>query len=96
MIPPGKAIPRFVPTLTEVVQPEPEEGATPAQQAILEQVLHRVLPALAEQLRASMREAMQEQLAHMEQRLEHEIDIAVRHAVGVAMAELSPTPQADA
>ena len=97
--------PRFVPTLTDVVQPVMAQeqrmpsASTPAAIELLEdQVLHRVMQRVDLVLERRLREAVgQVILAHTQAlgpRLREEIELVVRESVSQAVAqELSPQEQ---
>ena len=97
--------PRFVPTLTDVVQPVMAQeqrlppAATPSVMELLEdQVVHRVMQRVDLVLERRLREAVgQVILAHTQAlgpRLREEIELVVRESVSQAVAqELSPQEQ---
>lgn len=92
--------PRFVPTLTEVVQPSQvpglaPEAAKPASMSQLEdQVVHRVMQRVDLVLERRLREAVgQLILTHTQAlgpRLREEIELVVRESVSQAVAQELP------
>ncbi len=88
----GRAPPRFVPTLTEVVQ-KPSTPATPpvplppSADQIAQRVLQRVDLVLDRKLREAIATVVVEQTAALAPRLRERIDVAVREAVAHAVAE---------
>lgn len=97
---PSAAPPRFVPTLTEVVQP-PSRSAVDAAglnesspHNLEEQMVHRVLQRIDMVLERRLREAVgQIILAHTQALVPHlreEIELVVRESVSQAMAQELP------
>lgn len=78
-----KSTPRFVPTLTEVVQPDlPVPAATEFDAELLvAQILQRVIPLVVAELRGSLQVLFQEQRCSMEAGLHKEIQSAVQQAL---------------
>ncbi|MET0311844.1 MAG: hypothetical protein ABW051_07315 [Burkholderiaceae bacterium] len=96
---PNKAPPKFVPTLTEVVQGRPamaqgaqEEGPLSHDPALMEdQIVHRVMQRLDMTLERKLREAVAtlvlEQTQSLAPLLREEIELAVRQSVSEAVAQ---------
>lgn len=91
--------PRFVPTLTDIVQPDtqPFHTAAPAVQShtlVEEQMVHRVMQRIDLVLDRRLREAVgQLILAHTQTlgpRLREEIELVVRESVSQALAQELP------
>lgn len=91
-------LPRFLPTLTEVVPPSALPSAslpsTPDIEEIVQSVLQQVAVAserrLREETEAMLRTLVAQQLPVLQARLRHELEAVVRQAVSQAM-----TPQVD-
>jgi len=81
---------RFVPTLTEVVQPG-QADASPGmdRDTLVEQVLQTVKPKLEQQLRASLQALVEQQMREAAPRLQKDIEEAVDMAVALAIARMS-------
>jgi hypothetical protein len=79
----AKSTPRFVPTLTEVVQPDlPVPSPTEFDAELLvAQILQRVIPLVVAELRGSLQVLFQEQRCSMEADLHKEIQSAVQQAL---------------
>ena len=98
--------PRFVPTLTEVVQPQanaPGGGPDPAvmdlhfQEQMVHRVMQRVDVGLDQRLRDAIATVVQEQTRSVLPRLREEIESVVRQVVYEAVAdELASKSQAPA
>lgn len=91
-MPANKPVPRFVPTLTEVVQPglpiaPPPTSIDPVQLA--EQVLKLVKPRLEQQLRASLQAVIEQHLRAAAPRLRSELQDAIQAAVSQAIANVN-------
>lgn len=98
-----KNLPRFLPTLTEVVQPgdaaafaaasdeaAPVQSAgqpMPAAEELVERVMQRLTPTLETRLRTVMATLVQEQMSALEPYLWQEVDQALRQAVAAAVAQ---------
>lgn len=79
---------RFVPTLTEIVQPS--DFATTellGHQQLTERVLQRIMPMVEAQLRASLHTLVQDHLRLLEPRLQQAVELAARQAIATALAE---------
>lgn len=78
-----KAPSSFVPTLTEVVQPEAVPGLRPsaAQDALVAELLQRLLPEISNELQIAVREAVDAQMQTLLPQLTSQIDDAVRVAL---------------
>ena len=79
----AKSTPRFVPTLTEVVQPDPPVPVPIEFDAelLVAQILQRVVPLVVAELRGSLQVLFQEQRCAMEEGLHKEIQSAVQQAL---------------
>lgn len=97
MTTPQKNLPRFLPTLTEVVRPvttgtettPPSQTTTspmPAAEALVERVMQRLTPTLETRLRAVVTALVQEQVSALEPYLWQEVDQALRQQVAEAVA----------
>jgi hypothetical protein len=98
---PPKNLPRFLPTLTEVVRPgeavASEEGTVlpqqtaasrmPAAEELVERVMQRLAPTLETKLRAVVTSLVQEQISALEPYLWQEVDQALRQTVATAVAQ---------
>ncbi len=85
-MPANKPVPRFVPTLTEVVHP----GLAPTPPVIdLEQLVQQALqlakPRLEQQLRASLQAFVEQQLRAAAPRMQHELEEAIKVAVSKSL-----------
>jgi hypothetical protein len=93
-------LPRFLPTLTEVVQPgevaavsaeslplSPAASAMPAADELVERVMQRLAPTLEIRLRAVVTSLVQEQISALEPYLWQEVDQALRQTVVAAVTE---------
>ncbi|MGE0329426.1 MAG: hypothetical protein AB7P37_01895 [Ramlibacter sp.] len=85
--------PRYVPTLTEVVQPAaaPEDGAAFSLEQLQEQVIHRVMQRVDLSLERRLREAIAtlvlEHTRNLGPLLREEIELVVRQSVSDAVAQ---------
>lgn len=85
--------PRYVPTLTEVVQPAavPEDGAAVSLDLLQEQVIHRVMQRVDLSLERRLREAIAtlvlEHTRNLGPLLREEIELVVRQSVSDAVAQ---------
>ena len=85
--------PRYVPTLTEVVQPSaaPEDGAALSLEQLQEQVIHRVMQRVDLSLERRLREAIAtlvlEHTRNLGPLLREEIELVVRQSVSDAVAQ---------
>lgn len=94
---PNRNLPRFLPTLTEVVQPGPVSAAgldappLPAAAAapddVVERVVQRLTPVLENQLREVMASLARTQLQAFEQQLRQELAVALHETVARAVAD---------
>ena len=87
-----KPVPRFVPTLTEVVQPGLPISPSPAPidpAQLAEQVLKLVKPRLEQQLRASLQAVIEQHLRAAAPRMRSELQDAIQTAVSQAIANAS-------
>ena len=91
----NKAPPKFVPTLTEVVQGRPavaQGGGLPQDPALMEDhIVHRVMQRIDITLERRLREAVAtlvlEQTQSLAPLLREEIELAVRESVSEAVAQ---------
>lgn len=91
-MPNSKAVPRFVPTLTEVVQPgQPTTVTAIDPEWLAEQVLQTVKPKLEQQLRASLQVLIEQQMRATAPRLQQEMEEAIRVAVAHTLARIIKT-----
>lgn len=85
--------PRYVPTLTEVVQPAqtPGDGAPVSLEQLQEQVIHRVMQRVDLSLERRLREAIAtlvlEHTRNLGPLLREEIELVVRQSVSDAVGE---------
>ncbi len=92
-----KNLPRFLPTLTEVVQPgdaaafatadTDEAGPMPSAEELVERVMQRLTPTLEIRLREVVTALVQEQMSALEPYLWQEVDQALRQQVSAAVAQ---------
>lgn len=99
MAAPQKNLHRFLPTLTEVVNP-PVTRSVPTDASLQhEHIVDRVMQRLDLSLESRLREALGtlvlEQLQVMEPRLRQEIEFVVRQAVAETVAVELDTPKPD-
>ena len=99
-MPANKPVPRFVPTLTEVVQPgtlSPAQAPAPAPAIDLEQLIQQAVqlakPRLEQELRASLQAVVEQHMRTAAPRLQRDIEDAVRTAVAQTLAQGSQTQQ---
>lgn len=90
---PIKPTPRFLPTLTEVVQP-PAPPEPPAQpdidtEMMVARVMQAIAPHIENQLRELVTDLVQEQLRELSPRIQHDLEQMVRAAVMGAVDEMS-------
>jgi predicted RecB family endonuclease len=91
-----KTTPRFLPTLTEVVQPRHAHAAAPQVEpplsidvdALVDRVMLSVAPHIENQLRELVTDVVQEQLRELTPRIQHDLEVVVRAAVSGALADL--------
>jgi hypothetical protein len=98
-----KPTPRFLPTLTEVVQPPPPPPhgefaqARPQPEidadAMVDQVMRAVAPLVQAQLRDMVSKLVESQLQEMTPRIEQDLATMVRLAVQGALEEIPRPPQ---
>ncbi|HCY15402.1 MAG: hypothetical protein A2Z93_08230 [Curvibacter sp. GWA2_64_110] len=92
-----KNLPRFLPTLTEVVQPgdaaafatagTDAAGPMPSAEELVERVMQRLTPTLEIRLREVVTALVQEQMSALEPYLWQEVDQALRQQVSAAVAQ---------
>ncbi len=94
-----KTTPRFLPTLTEVVQPRnahsvpprPAPSASIDVDALVDRVMLSVGPHIENQLRELVTDVVQEQLRELTPRIQHDLEVVVRAAVMGALDDLPPS-----
>ncbi len=87
-----KPIPRFVPTLTEVVRPGVvAQDPWIDREALVSQVLETLKPRLEQQLRTALHAVVEEELRKASSQWLQDVDSAVNSAVDRAMDKRSPT-----
>lgn len=87
-----KSVPRFVPTLTEVVQPgRPSAVTTIDPKWLADQVLETLKPRLEQQLRASLQLLIEQQMRESAPRMQQEMEEAIRVAVTHTLARVLRT-----
>ena len=95
---PNKPTPRFLPTLTEIVQPPAPAAPPPPPDIDTDMMVARVMQAIAphieNQLRELVSDLVQEQLRELSPRIQHDLEQMVRAAVMGAVDEMSE-PRAD-
>ena len=93
MATPPRNLPRFLPTLTEVIDPAsvPADAAAASpglsDQALIERVVQRLLPLLERQLYDRLGALVDVQLAQIAVQLQHELEQAMRRSAQEALAE---------
>jgi len=86
-----KVTPRFLPTLTEIVQPPPLPQATAREEdAHAQRITQRAVAAVQEQLQATVKALLDEQMPLLAQRLQQELAQSARAAVQEALAAENP------
>jgi hypothetical protein len=87
-----KPVPRFVPTLTEVVRPGllAPPGPLIDSDALTKQVLEALKPRFEQQLRTALQAVVEEQLRQDSSCWQREVEIAVNAAVERALAQRLP------
>ena len=91
-MPDSKAVPRVVPTLTDVFHPGQTTIVTAVDpQWLAEQVLQAVKPKLEQQLRASLQVLIEQQMRATAPRLKQEMEEAIRVAVAYSLARIIET-----
>jgi hypothetical protein len=87
-MPSNKPLPRFVPTLTEVVRTGVARPAPPLdRERLIEQVLQTVKPRLEQQLRQSLGVLIDEQIRQASPQWRIEIEATVESVVAQALAQ---------
>lgn len=87
-----RSVPRFVPTLTEVVQPgQPHTVTAIDPEWLAQQVLETVKPKLEQQLRASLQVLIEQQMRSTAPKLQREMEDAIRVAVAHTLARIVKT-----
>ncbi len=91
MTAPPRNLPRFLPTLTEVVDPAsvPTGAVSPGlpDEELVERVVQRLLPLLDRQLHERLGALVDAQLAEITVQLQHELEQALRRSAQEALAE---------
>jgi hypothetical protein len=88
----NKAVPRVVPTLTEVVLPgQPASVAAIDPELLAEQVLQVLKPKLEQKLRASLQVLIEQQMQTEAPRIQREMEDTVRAAVAQTLARVIKT-----
>lgn len=92
--PPPRNLPRFLPTLTEVVQAPTggvhSIGASPDPELMVQRILARLDGQLKASVQAAIQDMVREQLQVLEPLLMQEIELAVRQAVFESMSKKAP------
>ncbi|MES2952278.1 MAG: hypothetical protein V4858_27440 [Pseudomonadota bacterium] len=89
-MPANKPVPRFVPTLTEVVHPGlPILPTEIDAERLAEQVLQLVKPRLEQQLRASLQALIEQHMRTVAPRMQQELDDAIKVAVAQTIAHVT-------
>lgn len=87
-MPSNKPLPRFVPTLTEVVRPGVAQPTQPLdREQLVQQVLHAVRPRLEQQLRQSLGVLIDEQIRQASPQWRTDIETTVESVVAQALAQ---------
>lgn len=88
----SKLLPRFVPTLTEVVHPGlPVASPAVDPEQLAEQVLRIVRPKLEQQLRAYLQAMVEQHMRAAAPRMQHDLEEAVKFAVAQSLGGLTRT-----
>ncbi len=89
-MPTNKPVPRFVPTLTEVVRPGLSK-APPAvdRDQLVEQVLQTLRPRLEQQLRVSLQLVVEQHLRTTAPQMQRDMEDAVEAAVSNAIRRMT-------
>ncbi len=85
-----KSPPRFLPTLTEVIQPPAELNPLLSEvdtDLLLDSVMQTLVPRLQAQLQDSLEQMVQEHLNLLVPRLQQEVEAAIRQAILQAKTE---------
>lgn len=87
-MPSNKPLPRFVPTLTEVVRTGVAQPAPPLdRERLVEQVLQTIKPRLEQQLRQSLGVLIDEKIRQASPQWRIEIEATVESVVAQALAQ---------
>lgn len=88
----SKPLPRFVPTLTEVVRPGAARTVQPSidRERLIEQVLQAVKPRLEQQLRQSLGPLIDEHIRKASPQWHSDIESTVESAVARLLAHRPP------
>ena len=97
MTPPSATLPRFVPTLTEVVNlplsstltpsNENPKDSTDTKQDLADRIIERLMPVMQIKLREIVALVIHEEIRAMEPRLMQEVESMVRQTVTQALAQ---------
>jgi hypothetical protein len=97
MTPPTVTPPRYVPTLTEVVNLPPSSTLIPAtegpkdssdaEQDVVERIIQRLMPVMQIKLREIVASVIHEEIRAMEPRLMQEVESMARQTVSQALAQ---------
>jgi hypothetical protein len=97
MTPPTVTPPRYVPTLTEVVNLPPSSTLTPAtespqdssdaEQDLADRIIQRLMPVMQIKLREIVASVIHEEIRAMEPRLMQEVESMARQTVSQALAQ---------
>ena len=86
-MPPNKPVPRFVPTLTEVVQPgQPAPAPAIDLEQLIQQAVQLAKPRLEQELRASLQALVEQHMRTATPRLQRDIEDAVKVALAQTIA----------
>ncbi len=94
MTSPSAPVPRYLPTLTEVVNPPPSsdhasstKNPIDAEQALADRIIERLMPAMQIKLREIVASVIHEEIRAMEPRLMQEVQSMARQTVSQALAQ---------
>jgi hypothetical protein len=84
---PPENLPRYLPTLTEVVSPGKCMTPMLDTEALIDRVMQRLTPLIQTQLSAVMNSLVQQEIRQMEPRLLREVEQMARETVAQSLAE---------
>jgi hypothetical protein len=84
---PPENLPRYLPTLTEVVCPGKSTTPVLDTEALIERVMQRLSPLIQAQLSEVMASLVQQEIRQMEPRLLREVERMARESVAQSLAE---------
>ena len=84
---PPENLPRYLPTLTEVVIPGQDYRAAPDTEAIIERVMKRLAPIIQIQLSEVIATLVKQEIREMEPRLLREVEQFTRQTVAQTVAD---------